>query len=81
MTSVLEAAQVVRIRSAVGIAVGAGARRNLHCCSGEKQTRAHTFAHANSDIMYGCPLRFIIKALSGCAGSEGENMNRIKQIV
>lgn len=44
-------------------------------------TTAHTFVHANSDIMHGCPLRFIIKALSGCAGSEGENMNRIKQIV
>lgn len=44
-------------------------------------THAHTFVHANSDIMHGCPVRFIIKALSGCAGSEGENMNRIKQIV
>lgn len=44
-------------------------------------TSTDTFVHANSDIMHGCPLRFIIKALSGCAGSEGENMNRIKQIV
>lgn len=37
--------------------------------------------HADSDIMHGCPLRFIIKAPSACTGSEGENMNRIKQIV
>lgn len=45
------------------------------------RARTHTFVHANSDIMHGCPLRFIIKALSGCTGSEGVNMNRIKQIV
>ena len=57
---------------------------NTHACTHtrtHRHTHTTTFAHANSDIMHGCPLRFIIKALSGCAGSEGENMNRIKQIV
>lgn len=49
---------------------------NTHAC-----VHTHISVHANSDIMHGCPLRFIIKALSDCAGSEGENMNRIKQIV
>lgn len=46
-----------------------------------EHTHKHTPLYANSDIMHGCPLRFIIKAVSGCTGSEGENMNRIKQIV
>lgn len=88
MTPVLGAAQVVRRRWAVGIAVWAGAVVKLHCYSrtqthtcAHSHTRTHTFVHADSDIMHGCPLRFIIKALSGYAGSEGENMNRIKQIV
>ena len=85
----LWAAQVVRRRRAVGLAVWAAAHLKLHCCSRTtyKQTNthtythSHTFVHANLDIIHGCPLCFIIKALSGCAGSEGENMNQIKQIV
>lgn len=59
-----------------------GTNTHAHACTRPcVHTQAHTFVHASSDIMHGCPLRFIIKALSGCAGSEGENMNRIKQIV
>lgn len=58
-----------------------GTHMHTHGQDHAMYTQAHTFVHANSDIMHGCPPRFIIKALSGCAGSEGENMNRIKQIV
>lgn len=47
----------------------------------KKKKPKHTFMHANSDIMLGCPLCFIIKARSDCTRSEGENMKQIKQIV
>lgn len=61
------------------IVVGRHTRTRTHTLTHTHATR--TFVHANSDIMHGCPLRFIIKALSGCTGCEGVNMNRIKQIV
>lgn len=88
MTLVLRAEQMVRISCCVGIAVLARRLSKIILLWGDTQAAMHihanatrTFVHANSDIMHGCPLRFIIKALSGCTGCEGVNMNRIKQIV